>query len=349
MNLSIKLGGGVSISRTARWLTSAGATVYCVGIIGLAALWSLAPAAHWSIAFSNIFAAGFFLPVLLLAPAALVLRSRWMCVVTALPLIVFLALFGARFVPHVGTAAAGGTLVRVVTFNQLFLNTNTQNLLEAIRAQRADVVALQELAPPVAEAIQRNLKTIYPYQILAAANNAGGIGLLSRYPLEPAKAMDGAGGEWAILHVGKQEIPVVNVHLHFSGISRMRSQRFASLSYFRLYDTRGRLSQANALRQAARTFSGGLIMMGDFNTGDREPGYDVLASDLHDAFAETGWGFGFTFPNHKRMGPITIPVPLVRIDYIWTRGSVVPVASHVTCDAGGSDHCMVVADLRIEH
>jgi len=49
------------------------------------------------------------------------------------------------------------------------------------------------------------------------------------------------------------------------------------------------------------------------------------------------------------MGPITIPVPLVRIDYIWTRGSVVPVSTHVNCDDGGSDHCMVVADLRITH
>jgi vancomycin resistance protein VanJ len=88
-------------------------------------------------------------------------------------------------------------------------------------------------------------------------------------------------------------------------------------------------------------------VMGDFNTGDREPGHTVLASDLRDAFGETGTGFGFTFPNHKRMGPITIPIPLVRIDYIWTRSSVVPVAAHVNCDDGGSDHCMVVADLRI--
>jgi vancomycin resistance protein VanJ len=334
-------------SPTARWLAGAGAMLYCTGISVLAALWSFAPNAHWSIAFSNIFAAGFFLPLLLLVPAALLLRSRWMFVVTALPLGVFLALFGARFVPHVGTAAAGGTPLRVVTFNQLFLNTNIPNLLEAIRAQRADVVALQELAPPVAEAMQRTLKTTYPYQILAPSNNAGGVGLLSRYPLDPADGVAGVGGQWAMLRMGTHAVSVVNVRVHFSGISRIRSQRFGSLSYFRMYDTRGRLYQANALLEAARRISGGLIMMGDFNIGDREPGYALLASELHDAFAETGWGFGFTFPNHKRMGPITIPIPLVRIDYIWTGGSVVPVASHVNCDAGGSDHCMVVADLRL--
>ena len=147
--------------------------------------------------------------------------------------------------------------------------------------------------------------------------------------------------------MGEHKITIVNVHVHFSGIARIRSQRFASLSYFRMYDTRGRLIQVDTLRQAARRVGGGLIMMGDFNTGDREPGHAVLFSDLHDAFGETGTGFGFTFPNNKRMGPITIPIPLVRIDYIWTGGPVVPVAAHVNCDAGGSDHCMVVADLRI--
>ena len=247
----------------------------------------------------------------------------------------------------VGLIAETSTSFPLVTFNQLVYSTNMDTQLAAIRAQHADVVALQELAPPVAEAMQRDLKTIYPHQILSPSNSVAGVGLLSRYPLEPAEGMDGAQGQWAILRVAGQKITVANVHLHFSGISRIRSQRFGSLSYFCMYDTSGRLHQANALRQAARKVGGGLIMMGNFNTGDREPGYAVLASELHDAFGETGSGFGFTFPNHKRMGPITIPFPLVRIDYVWTRGSVAPVATHVNCD-GGSDHCMVVADLRIE-
>jgi vancomycin resistance protein VanJ len=335
-----------NMSRAARWLALVCATIYGLGVTVLALLWSFASNAHWSIAFSNIFASSFFLPLLLLVPAALLLRSHWMYLATGVPLVVFLALFGPRFVPRLGPRPVGTTL-RVATFNQLFVNSNTDGMLAAIRAENADVVALQELVPPVAEAMQRTLKTIFPYQILSPANNVGGVGLLSRYPLEPADRVDGAAGQWAILRVAGQKITVVNVHLHFSGISRLRSQRFGSLPYFRMYDTRGRLSQANALLQAALRVSGGLVMMGDFNTGDREPGYAVLASELHDAFGETGTGFGFTFPNRKRMGPITIPVPLVRIDYVWTGGSVVPAASEVNCDNGGSDHCMVVADLRI--
>jgi vancomycin resistance protein VanJ len=327
---------------------SATAALYCMAIMVLAALWSFAPGSHWSIAFSNIFASGFFLPLLLLVPAAVLLRTRWMYIVTLLPLIIFLALFGARFVPRLGPTVTGGTRLRVMTFNQLFSNTNVSGLLAAIRAQHADVIALQELVPAVADAMQRDLKAVYPYQMLNPSNSVGGLGVLSRYPLEPATGVDGAAGQWVVLRARGQTLTIVNVHVHFSGISRIRSQRFGSLSYFRMYDTSGRLSQVNTLRQAAQQVSGSLIMMGDFNTGDREPGHAVLASELHDAFADAGRGFGFTFPNRKRIGPITIPVPLVRIDYVWTKGSVVPVSAITNCDDGGSDHCMVIAELRIE-
>jgi vancomycin resistance protein VanJ len=331
-----------------RRLAIISATLYCLALLVLAAAWSLAPGAHWSVAFSNIFAAAFFFPLVLLLPAALLVRSRWMSVATGLTFLLFLALFGARFVPRGKPAGARETPLRVVTFNQLFFNTNLRSLLTAIRLQNADVVALQELVPPVAEALQLDMKATYPYQILRPTNGAGGLGLLSRYPLEPADATDGAGGLRATLGVEGQTITVINVHVHFSGISRIRSQRFGSLSYFRMYDRTGRLSQTDALRKAIRNISGGLILMGDFNTGDREPGYAALASELHDAFGETGLGLGFTFPNNKRMGPITIPVPLVRIDYVWTRDPVLPGSAHVNCDDGGSDHCMVVADLRIK-
>jgi len=324
-----------------------GASLYCCGIAILAAFWSFAPSARWWIAFSDIFAACFFLPLLFIVPAALLIRSRWMYMVTVLPLVIFLALFGERFVPGAGGAAVGTTL-RVVTFNQLFLDRNTGAILAAIRAENADVVALQELVPPVAEAIQHDLKTLYPYQLLDPSDSAGGIGLLSRYPLEPAGWVEGTHAQRAILQLNRQQITIINVHLTFSGIARARSQRFGSLPYYRMNETTGRLYQANALVQEAHKTSGGLIMLGDFNTGDREPGYAALASELHDAFAETGWGFGFTFPNDKRIGPITIPVPLVRIDYIWSKGPVVPVSARVNCNDGGSDHCLVVADLRVQ-
>ena len=210
-------------------------------------------------------------------PAALLRRSRWIFVATALPLVVFVGLFG----PASCRASARrrlGTPLRVATFNLLYVNANLDRQIEAIRAEHADVVALQELVPPAAEAMQRDLKDIYPYQSLIPSTGVGGLGILSRYVLEPVERVDAGQGQWVIARVGEHKITIVNVHLHFSGISRIRSQRFGWLSYFRMSDTSGRLIQADGLRQAARTVGGGLIMLGDFNTGDREPGHAVLAS-----------------------------------------------------------------------
>jgi hypothetical protein len=93
--------------------------------------------------------------------------------------------------------------------------------------------------------------------------------------------------------------------------------------------------------------TGPLIVIGDFNTGDREPRYAQLAARMHDAFRETNRGFGFTFPDHKRMGPVTFTFPLVRIDYIWSKGGALPAAAHVECNNIGADHCFLIADLRL--
>ncbi|MDZ4718770.1 MAG: endonuclease/exonuclease/phosphatase family protein [Roseiflexaceae bacterium] len=330
------------------WLIIGGAALYSMGLVVLTLLWTFAPQIHWSITFSDVFAALFFVPILVLIPAALILRTRLMLAMTLTPIVLFALLFGGRFIPRAAVLPTTGQTLRVVTYNQLFVDTNADAIIATIRAQNADLVAIQELAKPVSEQIQRDLKTLYPYQILDPSNSQGGLGILSRYPLDDAGMLEGTGAQRAIMHVNGKDIVVVNVHLHFSGISRVRSQAFGSLGYFRMYDTKGRLVQAEALLAESRKATGGFILLGDHNTGDREPGYQLLASELHDAFGEKGWGFGFTFPNNKRMGPITIPIPLVRIDYVWSKNGITPLSAHVECQDAGSDHCLLVADLHIE-
>jgi endonuclease/exonuclease/phosphatase (EEP) superfamily protein YafD len=322
------------------------AALYVVVLCVFALLWSFAPYVHWSVAVSNVFAAFAFLPIVLLLPVAVLMRSRWMLGLTGIAVALLLGQFGRRFLPRLSDARAEARTVRVATLNELFRNMNGDAISEAVSREHPDLIAFQELTAPVAEVLSR-LKQRYPYQILRPARDVGGLGLLSRYPLSPIDRPDRGREQWATVQVDGDRLTVVNVHLHFSGIGRIRSQRFASLAYFRAYDTKGRLGQAMALNQAVREVRGDAIILGDFNTADREPGYRVLAADLHDAFGEKGFGFGFTFPNDRRMGPIKVPIPLVRIDYIWTKGSLAARSAHVNCNDGGSDHCMVIADLVV--
>ena len=122
------------------------------------------------------------------------------------------------------------------------------------------------------------------------------------------------------------------------------SNVFAAL--FFIYDLNGRLNQVEGLLDELAPIQGPLIVLGDFNTGDREPGYAAMRAQFRDLFRETTPGFGYTFPYQRRMGPLYIPVPLVRIDYVWARGPLTPLATSIHCITG-SDHCMIVADLRL--
>src|SRR5439155_413232 len=63
--------------------------------------------------------------------------------------------------------------------------TDSATLVREIREADADVVCLQELSRPNAEAFESELASEYPYQVLRADRaRFGGMGVLSRYPIE---------------------------------------------------------------------------------------------------------------------------------------------------------------------
>jgi endonuclease/exonuclease/phosphatase (EEP) superfamily protein YafD len=235
----------------------------------------------------------------------------------------------------------------VATFNLLYLNTRVDDIIAAIRAQDADVVALQELTPRVAAAIRQGLHDTYPHQYLESGIGDLGMGMISRYPLRSTADQQGFSGQQAVLDINGRHVNLVNVHLSSPFIRTRRYRNLWSIRLITDYDTSERADELPALLRTIGQIEGPLIVLGDFNTGDREPPYAQLAARMQDAYRTTAWGFGFTFPNNRRMLRVQIPFPLVRIDYVWSSGGVVPAATRVDCDNGGSDHCIVVADLHI--
>jgi endonuclease/exonuclease/phosphatase (EEP) superfamily protein YafD len=334
------------LERATRGLLIGAALLYCVSIVALWLLWATQAERIWWLALSNVFALFLFVPLLLLAPAALLVRSRWLRGAAALSLVVFLALFGARLVPRLGLPADGAAL-RVMTLNQMYANERVDALIAAIRAQDADIVAVQELSLPMSEAIRRQLLVEYPYQALMPAEFDAGLGLLSRHPLQAVTRGQGFPGQRAIVEVGGQPIALINVHLNAPRVRMRRQQRAQSARPALYYDTSRRARELPALLRAIDAVEGPLVVMGDFNTGDREPPYAALAARLHDAYAETAWGFGLTFPTTPVLADVPVAFPLVRIDYVWSKGGVAAAAARVICQSGGSDHCAVVAELRL--
>jgi endonuclease/exonuclease/phosphatase (EEP) superfamily protein YafD len=257
----------------------------------------------------------------------------------------FLVLFGSRLVPSFAQPSEGMRL-RVMTINHLYTNRNVADLIGAIRAQDADIVAIQELSEPVADAASHQLSNLYPYQVLSPGPEDYGLGILSRYPLHSTARMQGFAGQRAIMDIDGTAITVINVHLNAPQVQTRRLRQFRPVKMVLNYDTSLRALEVARLLDEIDAVDGPLLVMGDFNTSDREPAYAELAARLHDAYRETAWGFGFTFPNDQRLARLKVPFPLVRIDYVWSRAGMAPAAAQVVCDNGGSDHCAVVADLR---
>jgi len=315
-----------------------------MGLFALAALWAFVEQRPWWLELTNTFALLLFAPLLLLLLAALLVRSRWMTGATVAVLALFVALFGARFVPPAAPVATG-TPLRIMTFNQLYTNQRVPEVIAAIRAQQADIIGLQELSEPVAEALKAELIGAYPYQALVPGNQSG-LGLISRYPFQSSGEASSVRGQRVTIQLDGQTVTILNIHLAAPAIRTRKIPRLG-IPVITGYDAGSPTRQVGRLVGEIDQVAGPLIVLGDFNTGDREPRYAQLAARMHDAFRETNWGFGFTFPDHKRIGPLTFPFPLVRIDYVWSKGGALPTAAHVECNNSGADHCFLVADLRV--
>ena len=331
-------------ARAIRALLIAASSLYGLAIVLLALLWT-AGADAWWVSLTNIFAALLFAPLIVLVPAALLVPSRWLRGAVVAPLAIFFASFGPQLLPPL-PATSEGTPLRVVTFNLQVTNRRVDEVIAAIADQNADVVVLQELSPQVAAAAEKQLSDIYPYQVLSVYEWPSEMGLLSRYPLREAPAQLGGQRQRVTLDIDGREVTLLNIHLPSPDydVSPLPFARRVSVPAG--YDDFWREQEARLLLREIDTIDGPLIAAGDFNTGDREPLYQAFAARLRDVYRETAWGFGFTFPSKGAYFGVPLPLPVVRIDYVWTRG-VTPVAAQVKCGVGGSDHCMLIADLRV--
>jgi vancomycin resistance protein VanJ len=322
--------------------------IYCVGLVVLALLWLFGVYGIWWLDLANVFALCLFAPLLLLAPLTWLVPGRRLRGAAVLAVVAFFGLFGARLMPPVAQVI-GGTPLQLATFNlhNGLDKAQLADCIAAIRAQHADVVALQELSLPAAEAIQRELIREYPYQALAPSASLSGMGVISRYMLQVQPPTPQLTTQLALVRVGSLDVTLINVSLTSPELKRQRLAGMRWLKGPRGYQTSQRSRDIEQLLQMIDQIRGPLIVAGDFNLSDREADYTQFAARLHDAYRETSWGFGHTYPSSLRMAGIPIVLPLTRIDYIWSAGGVVPAATRVAC-GGASDHCMVIADVQID-
>lgn len=303
----------------------------------------------------NAFAPYWFIPLPFLFALALVARRRaaWTELGAVAALAIFL--YGGLFVPRLAPAVSRAETLTVLTYNVLDLGVASPNVVTTIRQANADIVAIQELNPPTARLIARELAREYPYQLLNPQTNTRGMGLISRMPMRATG--ESLAGEWvgvpqiASVTWGDRTITVINAH--------PAPTNFAPRDYFFAAEQveasiRERERDIQVIANSAINRITPTIVLGDFNTPEQSMGYDILARNLVDAWRARGWGLGHTFPAPNERGEsrlaivgIGIPTWLVRIDYVFHSRDWETVSAQIGPWDGVSDHRPVVATLKL--
>lgn len=299
-------------------------------------LWNLLrlyPGDRWTpIRLGNYFAPWVSFLLLPLLLVALLGRRRWLIGAVLILVLVFGGRYGTMFLPRRPPDPSVTTFpqIRVLTFNLHILNRDAPALVELIRREQPDLIALQEVHREMFAALWPELSPTYPHCVMAETEGLP-LALLSRYPLTGQAVPEGA---WRALRatVDTPDGPITVWNLHLS------------LSF----QQHGWESQYHTLQLVAHEVDGDswpVILVGDLNTTDHTASYRLIASRLVDAHRAVGWGPGFTFPSgHLGLGGLG---PLLRLDFVFVSDHFVPETIRSDGGAYGSDHRPLIVHLRL--
>ncbi len=236
--------------------------------------------------------------------------------------------------------------LRIVTYNVGRRTRLAAELASDIERARPDIICLQEaqvcfpLDHAGEDSVARPIARFFPGWHSASA---GDVCILSRFPIASNRSFALRGGRRTL------EVRLTTPHGPLRVLTTHISTSFAGQAPYR-----GLRAQIREIIPNARQAAGArleqigpldaaldadpttpLLLCGDFNTPPRGLLYRHLRGRLDDGFARAGSGLGLSFP---------AKFPLLRIDYIWTRG--VRAQTVQVAPMGASDHRMVVAQVR---
>jgi endonuclease/exonuclease/phosphatase family metal-dependent hydrolase len=219
--------------------------------------------------------------------------------------------------------------LRVVSANLANGRADAEAFADLVEAVEPDVVVVQELAPPQAEALAR----VLPFGKLEPGEDHHGMGIALRapgnvrslrLPYRSAFVADLFGP------TDNESVEIVNLHLAAPHVPPVIRQ---------LRDRRGQLREVLAYLDA--TPRRRRVLVGDLNATPLWPAYRLLRTRLDDAAVEVARRAGRR-PG-RTWGPWSGSMRLLRIDHVLVRGLI--ATDTRVLPIRGSDHSALLADL----
>jgi vancomycin resistance protein VanJ len=294
----------------------------------------------WVVRLLDNFGGWLYLPLVFLLPCLYYRQIRkQLLVLLIVPFLLFWWEYHWCVLPKFAPSN-GAKSLRVMTWNVRYDNPQPQSIAAVIKSQQPDIVAIQELVGSTASVLQQSLSQDFPYQLIPANFE---FGIFSKYPLKSSQpaALDPSVSRFleVRISVGDREVELIDVHLP---IPTLTTKKLGFVPIPVDYNTDRQATIYPLLLDRIEKIDKPFLVVGDFNTSDRDRYYRLLNRSMNNAFQKVGWGFGFTFPLKS-----PVAIPLVRIDHIFYSSQW--QAQSAWTDRGiGSDHQYLVANLQLD-
>ncbi|MEA5113264.1 MAG: endonuclease/exonuclease/phosphatase family protein [Geobacteraceae bacterium] len=293
-------------------------------------------------------------PGAVLACLALKAMPRWCWLPGLCILWVLGPIMGFCWPLHSAPAQTGGISIRVMTCNAKYGKRDVSALIDDMLWYKPDLVFLQDASG----AMNGPLKDFFRGWSLYSH---GQYVTASRLPLSRPEVLSTSfpGEKQDILRcrltAGGREISLYNVHFQtpreglnaFRGVRRRPRLLPAAVEKLE-NNVQARFIQAGMVREYLRQDSASVILAGDLNSPDSSHVMSMLRkSGLHDAFAESGTGYGYTYGHFLLRNRLPwLRVSWMRIDHIMSSRGVTSKRSW-TGTGRASDHRPVLSDMVI--
>ena len=310
--------------------------------------------AFWPIFFFN----------LLIIFLLLILKSKKTLLFTFLALILTLPGFLKSYSLKKASEDAGNLKVMSynvahfidITDNQRDVNSVQADFIEMVKAQRPDLICLQECHFSKPRLVEFSQQLGYRY---CDRINRYGNCIISKYPIKDDEytknfnALGNIGIAKLIDAGGLGEFYVECVHLKSFELTQDNLDYLNTKQYYNDTETKGksllfklkvgfekRTYDTKALTGNMPETGIPIIICGDFNDTPMSYTYRQMRKvGLHDAFLNVGHGIGKTYCNN---------LPLLRIDYIWYSDGVVPM-TFSKIEKKMSDHYPISMTFNLTH